>query len=356
MDRFTSMKSLLDDEVYFIADIGANHDGELEKAKELIFLAAEAGANAAKFQHFSAETIVSNYEFSKQQGRLAHQKNWTKTVFEIYKEASLDSDWNKDLRDTCLEAGIDFFTSPYSIELVDQVDSLIPAYKIGSGDITWMEIIQHIAKKKKPTFLATGASDIEDVHRAVNCFTEWNQELCLMQCNTNYTASIDNFRYLNLNVLKLYADMYPHLYLGLSDHSPGHASVLGAVSLGARAVEKHFTDDNSREGPDHKFAMDPKAWREMVDRTRELELALGDGVKRVESNEKESCIVQRRAVCAAKDLPEGLRITAEDLCVLRPCSESAIPANELTDVIGAGAVVNKFVPRGASICWSDLSK
>ena len=126
-----------------------------------------------------------------------------------------------------------------------------------------------------------------------------------MQCNTNYTASLENFKYINLNVLKTFKKLYPDLILGLSDHTPGHSTVLGAVALGAKIIEKHFTDENEREGPDHKFSMNPHSWKEMVARTRELENALGGEIKKVEANEYETVILQRRAIRASSDLLSG---------------------------------------------------
>ena len=132
---------------YFIADIAANHDGDLERAKDLIHLAAEAGADAAKFQHFKAETIVSDLGFKTMEGQQSHQASWKKSVFEVYKDASVNLDWTPTLKETCDKAGIAFFTSPYSIDIVEQIDPYVPAYKIGSGDITWIEMVEHIASK-----------------------------------------------------------------------------------------------------------------------------------------------------------------------------------------------------------------
>ncbi len=137
---------------YFIADIAANHDGDLDRAKKLIRLAAENGANAAKFQHFEAETIVSDFGFKDLGAQQSHQAKWKKSVFDVYKDASLDLSWTPILKDECDKAGIDFFTSPYSYDLVDHVDEYVPAYKIGSGDITWHGIIEYIAKKKQTSY------------------------------------------------------------------------------------------------------------------------------------------------------------------------------------------------------------
>ena len=141
---------------------------------------------------------------------------------------------------------------------------------------------------------------MEEVQRAVDEILRINPQLVLMQCNTNYTASLDNFRHINLRVLRTYAELFPSAVLGLSDHTPGHATVLGSVALGARVIEKHFTDDNRREGPDHPFSMNPQSWREMVERTRELENALGSTQKFVADNEQETVVVQRRCLRATR--------------------------------------------------------
>ncbi len=337
---------------YFIADIAANHDGDLERAKDLIWKAAEAGADAAKFQHFQAESIVSDHGFRSLKTGMSHQENWEKSVFEVYQAASVNLEWTETLVETCRQAKITFFTSPYSLELVDAVDPYVAAYKIGSGDITWLEIIQHMCSKGKPVLLASGASNLQEVQVATDLMLEQTGEVVLMQCNTNYTASLENFHYIQLNVLKTYAEMYPGMILGLSDHTPGHATVLGAVALGARVIEKHFTDDNNRVGPDHRFAMNPQTWRDMVDRTRELERALGTGRKVVEANERETVVVQRRAVRAATALSAGSCLTPEDVTVLRPCPVDAIPASGLAAL--AGKRLRKDLPAGEILRWQDL--
>jgi N-acetylneuraminate synthase len=341
-----------DDPTYFIADIAANHDGDLGRAVELIHMAAEAGADAAKFQHFKADTIVSDYGFKSLGGQQSHQAKWKKSVFEVYADASVDLGWTPTLTKACKDARITFFTSPYAFDLVDAIDPYVPAYKIGSGDITWHAIIAHIASKQKPYILATGASTTDDVARAVEVAVSINPRLALLQCNTNYTASLENFRYIQLNVLRTYREMYPDMVLGLSDHTPGHATVLGAVALGARMVEKHFTDDTKRTGPDHAFSMDPRTWREMIDRTRELENALGNGVKRVEGNERETAVLQRRSIRLKADKAGGSTIGAEDLIVLRPAPNDSLPPYEINNVIGKR--LRHAKPGGDYLRWSDI--
>ncbi|MBT9512450.1 MAG: N-acetylneuraminate synthase family protein [Acidovorax sp.] len=342
----------LDHPTYFIADIAANHDGDLHRACDLIHQAAEAGADAAKFQHFKAETIVSDAGFRNLGGHHSHQSKWKKSVFEVYRDASVSLDWTPVLKEACDKAGIAFFTSPYAMDLVDRIDPFVPAYKIGSGDISWIEMVEYIAARGKPYILASGASTFDDVHRAVSAALAINPQLCLMQCNTNYTASLENFRFIQLNVLKAYRDMYPGLVLGLSDHTPGHTTVLGAVALGARMIEKHFTDNTARTGPDHGFSMDGRTWREMVDRTRELENALGTAVKRVEENERETVVLQRRAVRAARAMAIGETIARADLKMLRPCPADAIEPWRLGEITGRR--LRRDVPAGEHLKWADF--
>lgn len=338
---------------YFIADIAANHDGDIERAKELIYMAAEAGADAAKFQHFTAKTIVSDQGFRALGAQQSHQAKWKKSVTEVYADASVPMQWTQTLKETCDKAGICFFTSPYDKALVDHIDPYVPAFKIGSGDITWLEIIAHIASKQKPTIIATGASNMDEVHRAVSVALSINPKLALLQCNTNYTAELENFKYIQLNVLKCYRLMYPDMVLGLSDHTPGHATVLGAVALGARIIEKHFTDDTSRTGPDHGFSMDPKSWRDMVVATRELEQSLGNGIKKIEDNEVQTAVLQRRAIRVLQDLPAGTQITREHLTVLRPCPADAISPMSLASILGKRLI--RDLENGDYLRWNDLA-
>ncbi|MDC0882803.1 N-acetylneuraminate synthase family protein [Litorivicinus sp.] len=337
---------------YFIADVGANHDGDLQKALDLINLIADAGGHAAKFQHFSADTIVSDGGFKSLGTKMAHQSKWKKSVFQIYEDASINLEWTEALRAECKKRQIDFFTSAYSHELVDFIDPFVDVYKIGSGDITWTEILEHTAKKNKPILLATGASTLDDVHRAMSSIQKYNNQVCLMQCNTNYTGSLENFKYCNLTVLNHFKELYPGVTLGLSDHTPGHATVLGALALGATVFEKHFTDNNEQEGPDHSFAMNPNSWTEMVDRSNELWQALGDGKKRIEDNETDSVVVQRRSLHTMRDLPLGRVLDESDLVPLRPCPPDGIAPYQLSTVLGKKLL--KTIKSGSPLSWTDV--
>lgn len=342
-----------DHPTYFLADIAANHDGDLGRATNLIHLAAECGADAAKFQHFTAATIVSDRGFRALGSRSSHQSEWKKSVYEVYQAASLDEEWTPVLRDACNAAGISLVTTPYSLDLVDSVAPYVAALKIGSGDITWPEIIAKVAATGLPALIATGASSLEEVLSAMRTLLALTRDVVLMQCNTNYTGSVENFSRVNLNVLRAYSVLFPGVLLGLSDHTPGHAAVLGAVALGARVVEKHFTDDPSREGPDHGFSMSPATWREMVHRTRELEAALGSPLKRVEDNERETVVLQRRCVRARTALPAGTVLTRDMLVVLRPCPEDALPPNTLPQLVGR--TLTRDLKQEGALEWTHFA-
>jgi N-acetylneuraminate synthase len=341
-----------DQPTYFIADIAANHDGDLERAKHLMTLAKDAGADCAKFQHFRAEHIVSDYGFRALGGQQSHQATWQKSVFEVYQDASLPWEWTKPLAEHAEQIGIEFMSAPYDLEAVAHLNPYVNAFKVGSGDVNWLEELQVIADLGKPVLIATGAADLEDVTRAMDLLQAAGVNIVLMQCNTNYTGTIENAHHANLRVITQYSQLFPNVTLGLSDHTPGHVTVLGAVALGARVVEKHFTDDTTRIGPDHGFSMDPTTWRAMVDDTRLLEAALGDGQKKVEDNEQETVVLQRRCVRAVRDLPAGTVLTRDDLVVLRPAPREALGAHEVGAVVGRTLTIDLVAGQGVTA--SDL--
>ncbi len=341
-----------DQPTYFIADVAANHDGSLDRALELMTLCKQAGADCAKFQHFRAPHIVSDYGFKALGGQQSHQASWKKPVFEVYSDASLPWEWTKPLAEHAKKIDIEFMSAPYDFEAVTHLNPYVTAFKVGSGDVNWLEELQFIADLGKPVLLATGAASIDDVRRSMDLLTKAGVDIVLMQCNTNYTGSIENAHFVNLNVLKTYAEEFPSVTLGLSDHTPAHVTVLGAVALGARVVEKHFTDDVHRDGPDHGFSMDPITWKAMVDDVRLLEAALGDGTKRVEGNEQETVVLQRRCVRAARPLSKGTVLTRDDIEVLRPAPVEAIAAHEAQLV--AGRRLERDLELGEQIAWSDL--
>jgi len=337
---------------YFIADIAANHDGDLGRAVELIRLAKQAGADAAKFQNFSAPKIVSDYGFKSLGGRLSHQAEWTKSVVEVYADASIPFEWTPTLKEACDEFDIHYFSSPYDYEAIDMLDPYVPAYKAGSSLMSWPQAVVRMAQFGKPVLIATGDAEMGDVERVMEQVLPINTEVVLMQCNTNYTASEGNYDHLHLNVLKTYAARWPDVVLGLSDHTQSAAPVVGAVALGARVIERHFTDSNDRRGPDHKFALNPENWAHMVQEVRILERALGSTEKFVAENEKETYIVQRHCLRAARPVKAGETFTEDMLEVLRPATPGSLMAWDLPQVIGKKAAAD--LPYGKDLRWEDL--
>jgi sialic acid synthase SpsE len=315
---------------FTIAEIGSNFDRSLAKAKRLIDLAIESGADAVKFQSFKAENLVNDDCFKNL--KIGYQLNWDKSVFDVYKNAEFPVEFHKDIFDYCQSKKIEFFSAPYDKESVDFLDKLgVKVFKIGSGDITWLENIEYIAKKNKPILLATGASDVFQIDRAMKVIrSAGNNQIVLMQCVTNYPAS---FNEINLKVLPMFREKFDCL-VGYSDHSPGTSVAIGTVAMGGCVIEKHFTDDKSQHGPDHSFAMDPKDFRKMVDDIRHMEKILGKPQKIIYDEEKPQYVSMKRGLKAKISVAKGTILKREHINVLRPCQENTVPADKLNEVLG----------------------
>lgn len=337
----------LDYPTYFIAEIGGNFDGSMEKAKKLIDAAKAAGADCAKFQTFTADTIVSEGGFSKMTLHGVHG-TWGRTVSEVFKDVEFPMEWHKEISDYCKKIGIDFSTSPYFFKAVDLCEKLkVPFIKIGSGEITWLEMIEYTAKKGIPIMLATGDATMSEIDEAIRTVEKTrNRDLVLMQCITNYPSKIDSA---NVNVLKTYQNAFGCL-TGYSDHSPGHVVALASTVIGARVIEKHFTLNKKDKGPDHPHSMEPNEFKFMVDSIREVERAMGSSRKEVVEEEGETVFVQRRCLYAKNNLKKGHILTAEDIVVLRPAL--GIPP-KFKDIV-IGKQVNKDIPAGDPIFWEDI--
>jgi len=333
---------------YSIAEIGSNFDQDIEKAKRLVDLAIDCGADAVKFQSFKAEKLVSDEGFQKL--KVGYQAQWTQTVSEVYKSAEFPSDWHQEIFDYCKEKGITFFSAPYDRESVDMLDAMgIPVFKIGSGDVTWLEMVDYIARKGKPIILATGASTMEEVENAVNTIKgAGNDDIVLLQCVTNYPASFDN---INLRVLETFREKFDCL-VGYSDHTPGSIVAVGTVALGGCMIEKHFTDDKSLPGPDHGFAMDGEDFKAMVQDIRRMEQILGSPDKAVYPEEQDQYVSMKRGIRAATDLNSGEVISREDVVVLRPCEEGTLKADQLSVVVGKRLISN--IQKGDGLSADDL--
>ena len=332
---------------YFIAEIGANFDGSLDKAKALIDAAKKAGADCAKFQTFSTPKIVSEGGFSRMQLKGVHG-SWGKSVSDVFKEVEFPIEWHKEIADYCKKVGIDFSTSPYFKEAVDLCVELdVPFIKIGSGDITWLEMLDYIARKGKPVMLATGDATMSEIDEAVRVIeAAGNKNLVLMQCITNYPSKIDSA---NVNVLKTYQSAFEVL-TGYSDHAPGHVVALASVVIGGRVIEKHFTLNKKEKGPDHPHSMEPDEFKFMVDSVREVERAMGNARKEVVDEEGETVYVQRRCLYAKNDLVKGRVIVEADIDVLRPAL--GIPPKFKSVIIGK--TCNKNIKKGQPLFWEDF--
>lgn len=337
---------------YIIAEIGCNFDGSLDRAKMLAKLAKEAGANAFKIQNFLASKLVSQKGFDGV--KLAHQRKWEKSVTEVYKEAEFPREWLRELSDFCKSIGIDFFSSPYDADAVDELEKIgVSAYKIGSGEIDNLEFLRYVAQKQKPIILSCGASSIEEIRQALSVIHDaGNQQVILLQCVTNYPSMLADS---NLNAMVSLKKEFA-VEVGLSDHTIGKegggddpfggiTAPMAMVALGGVVIEKHFTDDPKRKGNDHPFAMNAAAFKVMVDSMRSVEKVLGDGQKRVLDSEKETVIIQRRGIYAKKDIKAGEIISRENIEFLRPALFLRPP--QVTIILGKKAKYD--IPAGDPI-------
>lgn len=332
--------------VFLIAEVGSNFDGDLDRAYKLIDLAMECGADAVKFQSFLPDKIINRKAFEGL--KVGFQSKWDKDVYKVYHEAHLPWDWHEKLIRYCEKVGAMFFSSPYDFASVNHlVDIGVPALKIGSGDVTWLEILKHQAAKGLPILMGTGACTLAEIDQAVRTLEEGGcGELILLQCVTNYPSS---FETANIRAMVNMGNIF-NLPYGYSDHTPGHTVPLGAVTLGGCVIEKHFTDDKNRKGPDHPFAMDGADFKAMAQAVRELEKAMGDGVKRVVDEESETVILQRRAIYAARPLEKGHILNRDDLVVIRP--QHGITPDHLERVVGCA--LSRAVGELEPITWDHL--
>ena len=343
--------------VYIIAEIGSNFDASLERAKSLAKLAKEAGADAFKIQNFLAEKIVSEKGFKDL--KVSFQSKWEKPVFDIYKSAEFPREWIQELFDYSKEIGIDFLSAPYDTEAVDLLEEIgVPAHKIGSGEIDNLEFLEYVAKTQKPVILSCGAADMEEIETAVSAIrSAGNNRIVLLQCVTNYPFPISDA---NIKAMVAMKDKLG-VEIGYSDHTVGKKEggddpldgitvPLGAVALGAKVIEKHFTDDRTRKGPDHPFAMNFTDFKKMVEAIRALEKALGDGQKKVMDSEKETVIIQRRGIFASVDIQPGEVISRDKIELLRPALAMRPP--EVKNLLGKKA--KNRISAGDPIKFEDV--
>lgn len=294
---------------YIVAEAGSNHNGSFEQALRLIDVAAEAGADAVKFQHFKAAKLYP---------RSAGQSDYLKVprpIYEIIREMETPDEWAPRLAEYCAERRIAFLSTPFDEQSADLLEPYVPAYKVASYEMTHTPLLRHLARKGKPLIISTGTATLEEVRRAVEvAIKEGNQRLILLQCTASYPTPLDA---VNVRALVTMRQATGCL-TGLSDHSCDPiVAPMAAAALGACVIEKHFTLSNRLPGPDHQFAVEPMGLRELVRRVREVEQALGHGRKETLPIESELRAFARRSIFALRDIAPGEPLTQENIAVLR---------------------------------------
>lgn len=313
---------------FLIAEAGVNHNGDLELARRLVRVAAEAGADAVKFQTFRAEALVS-----QSAPKAAYQLVTTdrgESQLEMLRRLELSPAAHRELLDCCRQQGILFLSSPFDEQSADLLEELdVPAYKIPSGEITNLPYLRHVAGKGKPMIVSTGMASLGEVQIAVQAIEEaGNPGLVLLHCVSNYPADPAD---VNLRAMTTMAQAFPWP-VGYSDHVPGNEVAFAAVALGASVVEKHLTLDRAMPGPDHRASMEPHELAALVRGIRAVEAALGDGVKRPAASEASTAAVARKSLMAARDIAAGTVLTAELIAVKRP--GTGLPPSKLESLLG----------------------
>lgn len=300
--------------IFVIAEAGVNHNGEINLAKKLIDEAVFAGADAVKFQTFRTENLVTDYA-----NMARYQKDNLAAVdsqYNMLKKLELSYEDFKILKAYCEEKGIIFLSTPFEIESANFLKEIgVEAFKISSADITNIPFIKHIAGFNKPIILSSGMATLGEVEDAINSINSiGRRELAVLHCTSNYPASLNS---INLKAMLTIRDAFQVL-CGYSDHSEGITVPIAAVALGANIIEKHFTLDKKMKGPDHKASLDPFELKKMIKNIRDVEIALGTGIKKYSLDEIDTMKVARKSIVASKEIIKGQTITNDMLDYKRP--------------------------------------
>lgn len=332
---------------YIIAEAGVNHNGSVEIAKRLIDAAKMGGADAVKFQTFKAEKLVTRSaekaEYQKRAGGAGDSQ------FEMLKRLELVEDDFRLLLHHCIQVGIEFLSSPFDEESADMLDSLgMATFKIPSGEITNYPFLEHVARKGKPVILSTGMSTLGEVEEAVGILCAGGApRLTLLHCVTEYPAPYEE---INLNAMLTLRAAFG-LEVGYSDHTPGIEVPVAAVALGATVIEKHFTLDNTMDGPDHGASLDPDLFGLMVQAIRNVEQAMGDGIKRPAPCELKNAGIARKSVVAAATIEKGEIISLDKLTIKRP--GYGIQPKDMGKLVGLR--VNRTITKDEVLKWDSLT-
>jgi len=316
-----------DSDCYVIAEVGHNHQGDLEKAKELFRVAKECGVDAVKLQKRDNRKLYTKVMYEKPYDN----ENSFGPTYGAHREAlEFGKAEYLELQKHAKSLGLMMFATAFDFPSADFLAELdMPAYKIASGDLKSLPLIRYVAKIGKPMFISTGGASLEDVHRAHDAVMAINPRICLLQCTACYPASHEE---LNLRVIETYRREFPRAVIGLSDHENGIAMAAVAYVLGARVIEQHFTLNHTWKGTDHAFSLEPIGMRKLVRDLRRARLALGDGVKRPYPSEASALVKMGKKLVAARNLPAGRRLAEADVAIKSP--GDGLPPCELDKVIG----------------------
>ncbi len=298
-----------------IAEAGVNHDGKLNQAYELVDLASKSGANIVKFQMFKSEKLVS-----RTASKASYQKNFKikETQFEMLKRLELKDEEFYLLKDYCDKTGIEFMCSGFDNQSVDQIKKLnVSFFKIPSGEINNLPYLRNIGKFNKKIIISTGVASIKEIHLALDVLIKAGtkkNKITLLHCSSEYPAP---FKDLNLSAIKTLKETF-EVNVGYSDHSIGIEASIAAVALGANIIEKHFTISKDYPGPDHRSSIEPKELTQLVNSIRNIELALGDGVKKPKKSELKNKVHIRKSIFASKNILKGEIFSEKNLTVKRP--------------------------------------
>ncbi len=324
IDNFTISD---DSDCFVIAEIGHNHQGDLEKAKELFKTAKECGVNAVKLQKRDNKALFTKAGYNRPYD---NRNSFGATYGEHREFLEFGKNEYVELKQYAKELGVTMFATAFDMPSADFLAELdMPVYKMASGDLKNTPLLKHVAKIGKPMIISTGGGGMDDVQRAYDSIMPINQQLCIMQCTSSYPAEYED---LNLRVIQTFRKQFQGVVVGLSDHENGIAMAVGAYVLGARVLEKHFTLNHTWKGTDHAFSLEPIGMRKLVRNLRRTKLALGDGLKSVKPNEVEPIVKMSKKLVAARDLPAGYSLTLSDIAIKSP--GDGLPPYELDNVLG----------------------
>ncbi len=312
---------------YTIAEIGHNHQGELETAMEMFRVAKECGADAVKLQKRDNRSLFTKAGYNKPYD---NPNSYGETYGEHREFLEFGLDKYKELIAYSREIGVTMFATAFDFNSADFLANLdMPIYKIASGDLKNIPLLTHVAKFQKPMILSTGGGTMEDVNRAYDAIMPINQQLCILQCTAGYPAE---FSELNLNVITTFRERFPTCTVGLSSHDNGIAMSVAAYMLGARVIEKHFTLNHTMKGTDHAFSLEPTGFRKLVRDLQRTRVAMGDGVKKVYPSEVNPITKMGKKLVCARNLPAGHMIRREDIAIKSP--GDGVQPYEIDKVIG----------------------